>query len=163
MVLRLFRGNIGGTRKTPAFDDDRRPDHVVYGYDDQTLLTDVSVVFPETATSVGQKEKEKIDKYPLQPSSGFVFEPLIASAYGAWGPRALQVMKKVSLLAIQRGSVFAAAEDFQRFHWKVLSIAVQKASYEMVRLYLQRSRRSACRSLSQPPQLLREVLSQTSF
>ena len=45
-------------------------------------------------------------------------------------------MKKVSLLAIQRGSVFATAEDFQQFHWKVLSIAVQKASYEMVRLYI---------------------------
>ena len=125
-------------------DTELRPDHKVYNFGAKTLLTDVSVAFPqfvrtnpsENHTHIvntgSARETAKIGKYRTNVAAlgiNHVFRPLVVDGFGRWGEHAVVVMNTCASQCVV-GQTFSCPRFFKRHHWRILSVTIMRALCE---------------------------------
>jgi len=122
-------------------DTELRPDHKVYNFGARTLLTDVSVAFPQflrtnpfedhthIVNTGSARETAKIRKYRTNVAAlgiNHVFRPLVVDGFGRWGQHAVDVMNTCASHCLH-GKKFSCSRFFKRHHWRLLSVTIMKA------------------------------------
>ena len=118
-------------------DTELRPDHKVYNFGAKTLLTDVSVAFPQfvhnrIVNTGSAREAVKFGKYRTKVAAlgiNHVFRPLVVDGFGRWGQHAVDVMNTCASQCVV-GQIFSCPRFFKRHHWRILSVTIMRALCE---------------------------------
>ena len=94
--------------KLHEFPDKRRADISVYNYKDgKKLLLDISVVNPQvpaflshsadsSGAAASRRDEEKAIKYSESATSlGYLFQPVVAEAFGRWSEKAIELFRDI--------------------------------------------------------------------
>ena len=100
-----------------------RPDHKVYNFGAKTLLTDVSVAFPQfvhnrIVNTGSAREAVKFGKYRTKVAAlgiNHVLRPLVVDGFGRWGEHAVDVMNTCASQCVV-GQTFSCPRFFKRHH-----------------------------------------------
>ena len=114
-----------------------RPDHKVYNFGAKTLLTDVSVAFPQfvhnrIVNTGSAREAVKFGKYRTKVAAlgiNHVLRPLVVDGFGRWGEHAVDVMNTCASQCVV-GQTFSCPRFFKRHHWRILSVTIMRALCE---------------------------------